>query len=231
VETAGNRAWTGRPIIPEREAQRRLHEKERRWSLVAYGVCVLAALVVLAESEIWPNFLLACRRQGVPVAVVEQVAHVEPLANVVPSHIRVVEDLLAVAVGEHASLADQVAAVGDLQRLSELVVSQEDAEVMLLDGAADLVLGDDAELRAEERRTLEPFIGLDGGGMHLDETAYLRVLPVYAGGDVRWGLEPLVAMIDRAARSVRRQFHDAVTSVGPVAIGPRDPGSRGRRSR
>src|SRR5262249_40525413 len=28
------------------------------------------ALVVLAESEVWPNFLLACRRQGVPVAVV-----------------------------------------------------------------------------------------------------------------------------------------------------------------
>ena len=28
------------------------------------------ALVVLAEGEIWPNFLLAARRQGVPVAVV-----------------------------------------------------------------------------------------------------------------------------------------------------------------
>jgi 3-deoxy-D-manno-octulosonic-acid transferase len=28
------------------------------------------ALVVLAEGEIWPNFLLACRRRGVPVAVV-----------------------------------------------------------------------------------------------------------------------------------------------------------------
>jgi 3-deoxy-D-manno-octulosonic-acid transferase len=28
------------------------------------------ALVVLAEAELWPNFLLACRRQGVPVAVI-----------------------------------------------------------------------------------------------------------------------------------------------------------------
>ncbi len=27
-------------------------------------------LVVLAEGEIWPNFLLACRRRGVPVAVI-----------------------------------------------------------------------------------------------------------------------------------------------------------------
>jgi 3-deoxy-D-manno-octulosonic-acid transferase len=28
------------------------------------------ALVVLAESEVWPNFLLAARRQGVPVAII-----------------------------------------------------------------------------------------------------------------------------------------------------------------
>jgi 3-deoxy-D-manno-octulosonic-acid transferase len=31
---------------------------------------VAPALVVLAESEVWPNFLLAARRQGVPVALV-----------------------------------------------------------------------------------------------------------------------------------------------------------------
>ena len=55
------------------------------------------------------------------------------------------------------------------------------------------------------------------GGSHLEEAPYLRVVPVYAGGDIRWGLEPLVTMIDRAARQVRRQFPDAVTSVGHLS--------------
>jgi penicillin-insensitive murein endopeptidase len=55
------------------------------------------------------------------------------------------------------------------------------------------------------------------GGAHLEETTYLRVVPGYAGGDVRWGLEPLVTMIDRAARQVKRQFPDAVTSVGHLS--------------
>lgn len=55
------------------------------------------------------------------------------------------------------------------------------------------------------------------GGMHLDETAYLRVVPADTEGDVRWGLEPLVTMVDRAARAVRRQFPDSVTSVGHLS--------------
>ncbi|HEY1693353.1 MAG TPA: penicillin-insensitive murein endopeptidase [Polyangiaceae bacterium] len=55
------------------------------------------------------------------------------------------------------------------------------------------------------------------GGSHLDETPYLRVVPVYTANDVRWGLEPLVTMIDRAARQVRRQFPDAITSVGHLS--------------
>jgi penicillin-insensitive murein DD-endopeptidase len=55
------------------------------------------------------------------------------------------------------------------------------------------------------------------GGTHLEEATYLRVTPVYAGNDVRWGLEPLVTMIDRAARQVRRQYPDAVTSVGHLS--------------
>jgi len=55
------------------------------------------------------------------------------------------------------------------------------------------------------------------GGTHLEEAQYLRVVPGYVGGDVRWGLEPLVMMIDRAARQVRRQFPDAVTSVGHLS--------------
>lgn len=55
------------------------------------------------------------------------------------------------------------------------------------------------------------------GGMHLDDAPYLRIVPTYAGGDVRWGLEPLITMIDRAARQVRRQYPDAVTSVGHIS--------------
>jgi penicillin-insensitive murein endopeptidase len=55
------------------------------------------------------------------------------------------------------------------------------------------------------------------GGMHLEEAPYLRMVPVYAPGDVRWGLEPLVAMIERAARSIRRQFPEAVLSVGHLS--------------
>jgi penicillin-insensitive murein endopeptidase len=55
------------------------------------------------------------------------------------------------------------------------------------------------------------------GGMRVDESSYLRVLPAYANGDVRWGVEPLVSMLDRAARAVRRQFSDATTSVGHLS--------------
>jgi penicillin-insensitive murein DD-endopeptidase len=55
------------------------------------------------------------------------------------------------------------------------------------------------------------------GGTHLDDAPFLRVVPAYAVGDVRWGLEPLVAMIARAARTVHRQFPDAVTSVGHLS--------------
>ncbi len=55
------------------------------------------------------------------------------------------------------------------------------------------------------------------GGMRLEPAPYLRVVPAYAGGDAQWGLEPLVTMIDRAARQVRRQYPDAITSVGHLS--------------
>ncbi len=55
------------------------------------------------------------------------------------------------------------------------------------------------------------------GGAHLTETEYLRVEPADTAGDVRWGLEPLVTMIDRAARTVRRQFPGTLTSVGHLS--------------
>jgi penicillin-insensitive murein endopeptidase len=55
------------------------------------------------------------------------------------------------------------------------------------------------------------------GGTHLDDTGYLRVVPADASGDVRWGVAPLVDMIDRSARAVRRQYPDAVTSLGHLS--------------
>jgi penicillin-insensitive murein DD-endopeptidase len=55
------------------------------------------------------------------------------------------------------------------------------------------------------------------GGAHLSESPYLRIVPVYAGGDARWGLEPLVGLIDHAARAVRKQFPDSVLSVGHLS--------------
>lgn len=55
------------------------------------------------------------------------------------------------------------------------------------------------------------------GGAHLDEAPYLRIVPSYVAGDARWGLEPLVGMIDHAARVVRKQFPDAVLSVGHLS--------------
>jgi penicillin-insensitive murein endopeptidase len=55
------------------------------------------------------------------------------------------------------------------------------------------------------------------GGAHLDESPWLRVTPCYQGQDVRWGLESLVSLIDHGARSVRKEFPDAVLSVGHLS--------------
>ena len=55
------------------------------------------------------------------------------------------------------------------------------------------------------------------GGARLGDASYLRIVPSYAQGDVRWGVEPLVGAIDRAARSVRKQFEGSVLSVGHLS--------------
>lgn|GEM_PF-844734 len=55
------------------------------------------------------------------------------------------------------------------------------------------------------------------GGAHLGDAPYLRIYPVYAGADVRWGVEPLVGLVDRSAKNVRKQFPDAVLSVGHLS--------------
>ncbi len=55
------------------------------------------------------------------------------------------------------------------------------------------------------------------GGAHLDAAPYWRVVPAYSAGDFRWGLGSMVGMLDRSARAVRRQFPDAVMSVGHIS--------------
>ena len=55
------------------------------------------------------------------------------------------------------------------------------------------------------------------GGAHLAIAPYLRVYPVYGNSDVRWGVDSLVGLVDRAARSVRKQYPDAVCSIGHLS--------------
>ena len=55
---------------------------------------------------------------------------VETFTDVVPSDVGVVEDRLAVAVSEDVPLADQIAAVGDFERLADVVVGQQDSDVV-----------------------------------------------------------------------------------------------------
>ncbi len=80
-----------------------------------------------------------------------------------------------------------------------------------------------AKLEAPARRPIpgrsvgSPTEGHLVGGAHLEEGAHLRIVPAYVAGDARWGLEPLVGMIDHAARTVRKQFPDAVLSVGHLS--------------
>jgi penicillin-insensitive murein endopeptidase len=55
------------------------------------------------------------------------------------------------------------------------------------------------------------------GGVRLADAPYLRIYPSYGGSDVRWGTDSLVGLIDRSAKSVRKQFPDAVLSVGQLS--------------
>jgi len=55
------------------------------------------------------------------------------------------------------------------------------------------------------------------GGSRLEEAPYLRVLPAYSAADARWGLGSLVGLVDRSARAVRKQFPDAILSVGHLS--------------
>ena len=54
-------------------------------------------------------------------------------------------------------------------------------------------------------------------GVKLDEGPALRITPVYAAGDARYGTRYLVHLVDRASKRVKHQFPDAVLSVGHLS--------------
>jgi penicillin-insensitive murein endopeptidase len=54
-------------------------------------------------------------------------------------------------------------------------------------------------------------------GVRLEEGPAIRVVPVYAGGDVRYGTRHLVHLLERAAARVRQKFPDSVLSVGHLS--------------
>src|SRR5580692_6846723 len=70
---------------------------------------------------------------------------------------------------------------------------------------------------AEGRSVGSPTSGHLIGGARLEDAPYLRIVPVYQPGDVRWGLGSLVITLDDAARAVHRQYPDAVMSVGHLS--------------
>ncbi len=55
------------------------------------------------------------------------------------------------------------------------------------------------------------------GGAHLEAGPFVRFVPSYASGDVRWGLDALVGLIQRAAKTVHAKYPDAVLSVGHLS--------------
>lgn len=55
------------------------------------------------------------------------------------------------------------------------------------------------------------------GGARLEDTPYLHVLPHDVPGDVRWGLTPLVSMIEHGARVVQKKYPGSVLEVGHLS--------------
>ena len=56
------------------------------------------------------------------------------------------------------------------------------------------------------------------GGVRLDtKLPYVRVVPAYDSGDVRWGLPALVHMLERAAKTVAKKFPGSVLDVGDLS--------------
>ncbi len=56
------------------------------------------------------------------------------------------------------------------------------------------------------------------GGVRLDtKLKYVRVVPYYESGDVRWGLPSLVRMIERSAKAVAKKYPGSVLDVGDLS--------------
>ena len=63
---------TGQALARERFGAERVfyYPLDLRWAVRAYLVALRPAMLVLMESELWPRMLHECRKDGVPVAVV-----------------------------------------------------------------------------------------------------------------------------------------------------------------
>jgi penicillin-insensitive murein endopeptidase len=75
----------------------------------------------------------------------------------------------------------------------------------------------DHAVDARARSIGSPTEGHLAGGARIEESPWLRIVPCHRDEDVRWGLPTLTSMIDRAARSVRKEFPDSVLSVGHLS--------------
>jgi penicillin-insensitive murein endopeptidase len=63
-----------------------------------------------------------------------------------------------------------------------------------------------------------PNAGRLEGGIRLDTgLPFLRVVPAYESGDVRWGLPSFVKMLERAARTVNKRHPGSVLDVGDLS--------------
>lgn len=63
-----------------------------------------------------------------------------------------------------------------------------------------------------------PNEGKLAGGVHLDTSKpYVRVVPTYESGDLRWGLPEMIRMIDRASKAVAKRYPGSVLDVGDIS--------------
>ena len=159
------------------------------WACGAALDAVRPRLVVLAESELWPNFLTACRRRRIPVVVVN--ARVSPRSFARLRRVRGAADgLLLKPVAAFAAQSDETA-----DRLRRLGVPAGKITVtgsVKYDGAA-------ADRDTPKARALATLLGLGGP-------------PVLVAGSTH---APEEAAVLAAVVTLRAQFPDLVTILVP----------------